>query len=105
MNETTEIKNFAIEIVSQMSTEDRARFNRDEWFEGVGNLQAGGMDHVSTDAILDAIEDQIGERWQLDTGTDGEDDVLLGTREDVEADILHHHDLDEMPSNWTLARL
>ena len=43
--------------------------------------------------------------WALDTGNDGEDDVLLGTLEEVELDLLHHFDLQEMPVHWTLEQL
>lgn len=42
--------------------------------------------------------------WILDTGTGGEDDVLLGvSREAVLADVLVHHDIEALPAGWTLA--
>ena len=44
--------------------------------------------------------------WSLDTGTDGEDEHgLIGTRDEVEADILHYHDLQELPAHWTLTEM
>jgi hypothetical protein len=45
----------ATEIVDQMSDDDRANFDRDEWFEGVSNMQASGWEHLDTDDILDEI--------------------------------------------------
>jgi hypothetical protein len=46
----------ATEIVHHMSDNDRANFDRDEWREGVSNMQAGGWEHLDTGDILDAIE-------------------------------------------------
>lgn len=44
--------------------------------------------------------------YKLDTGNDGCDEVLFGeSEEDVTADVLHHHDLDEMPEHWSLSLL
>jgi hypothetical protein len=40
--------------------------------------------------------------WVLDTGSDGEDDVLIGTREDVFQDICSLHDIREFPAHWRL---
>ena len=41
--------------------------------------------------------------WSLDTGNDGEDDMLIGEREDVIQDILYyHHDIESMPEHWEL---
>lgn len=41
--------------------------------------------------------------WALDTGSDGEDDVLIGSREDVFQDICSFHDgISEMPPHWRL---
>jgi len=43
----------------------------------------------------DLIEAQKkGEKlWSLDTGNDGEDDVLIGEKEDVIQEILYFHDI------------
>jgi hypothetical protein len=40
--------------------------------------------------------------WVLDTGPDGEDDVLIGSREDVFQDICSFHDTSEFPAHWHL---
>lgn len=44
------------------------------------------------------------EAWALDTGNDGEDDVIIGTKEECERDILYLNDLDKLPDHWTLNR-
>ena len=40
--------------------------------------------------------------WVLETGPDGEDDVLIGSREDVFQDICSLHDFSEFPPHWSL---
>ena len=40
--------------------------------------------------------------WRLDTGNDGEDDVLYGEYGAVLDDILYHYDIDELPKHWSL---
>jgi len=40
--------------------------------------------------------------WVLDTGLDGEDDVLIGSRTDVFQDICSFHDASELPAHWHL---
>jgi hypothetical protein len=40
--------------------------------------------------------------WALDTGSEGLDDHLIGTRVQVEADILFAYTLDSIPDEWTL---
>jgi len=40
--------------------------------------------------------------WVLDTGSDGEDDVMIGSREDVFQDICCFHDISEFPPHWHL---
>lgn len=40
--------------------------------------------------------------WALDTGPDGEDDVLIGSREDVFQDICSFNDVSELPRHWHL---
>lgn len=43
-------------------------------------------------------------RWKLDTGTDGcDEDELIGSRDEVMADVMHHHDLETWPEHWTLS--
>jgi len=45
-------------------------------------------------------------RYKLDTGNSGDDEVLEGeTRAEVLQDILHHHDIDELPDGWTLEEI
>jgi hypothetical protein len=47
--------------------------------------------------------------YALDTGNAGEDDVLIldpdETLEDLVAQILSHHELDQWPSDWSLDRV
>ena len=45
------------------------------------------------------------EVWALDTANQGDDDHLIGTRESVIADVLHHHELMELPAEWSLDRV
>ena len=40
--------------------------------------------------------------WVLDTGPDGEDDVLIGSREDVFQDICSFQGISELPVHWHL---
>lgn len=41
--------------------------------------------------------------FRLDTGNDGEDDVLIGaSREEVLQDVLRHHELKALPEHWEL---
>ena len=42
--------------------------------------------------------------WALDTDT-GDDDVLIGTLDEVLHDVLVHHELDQLPDSWSLDRL
>ena len=42
------------------------------------------------------------EVWALDTAGRGEDDHLIGTYSQVLADVLHHHEMDELPADWSL---
>mgnify|MGYP001113163474 CR=1 FL=1 len=39
--------------------------------------------------------------WALDTDT-GDDDVLIGLYDEVLHDVLVHHELDQLPENWSL---
>jgi hypothetical protein len=47
--------------------------------------------------------------FALDTGNAGEDDILIAEpgegREDVLADVLAHHEMAELPENWTLKEI
>lgn len=58
----------------------------------------------SASTIRDALADGL-PVWRLETGNDGEDDVLIGDYQDVVADILDHFDLDELPDHWFLERV
>ena len=40
--------------------------------------------------------------WVLETGQDGEDDVRIGSRENVFQDICSFHDMAELPPHWHL---
>jgi len=40
--------------------------------------------------------------WVLDTGPDGEDDVLIGNREAVFRTICSFNDITELPPHWHL---
>lgn len=42
--------------------------------------------------------------WTLDTGGAGEDDILIGTRAEVEADICDYLGRDDLPKGWTLTQ-
>jgi len=54
--------------------------------------------------ILKAV--QKGKRiFALDTGTDGEDDTLIGTYEKCLADTLHHFEIDRLPEHWELTEI
>lgn len=44
--------------------------------------------------------------WVLDTQTSGNDDILIGNdRDNLVADILLYHDLEEFPAEWTLPEI
>jgi hypothetical protein len=51
--------------------------------------------------IRDAIA-KGAEVWVLHTGPDREDDVLIGSREDVFHDMCYVHDTSEFPAHWHL---
>lgn len=59
------------------------------------------MKSHSNDELVAAFlaGDQI---WELDTGNDGEDDVLIGSKQEVEADLCHHFEFEELPGHWDL---
>ena len=41
--------------------------------------------------------------WALDTNS-GDDDVLIGKREEVTSDVLDHFDIEALPEGWELTR-
>ena len=45
------------------------------------------------------------EVWALDTANEGDDDQLIGTYTQVLSDVLHHHELEELPADWSLDRV
>ena len=45
------------------------------------------------------------EIWEFDSGNDGEDDILIGSRDEVEADLYRYFEIGSLRSDWTLARL
>lgn len=51
----------AREIVSQMSREDMENFDRNDWWEGVSNMQEGGWEYLDTSEILDEMKRLIAE--------------------------------------------
>jgi len=68
------------------------------------HLNETGKSHSDAEVRI-AIQKDLG-IWILDTGNDGEDDVLIDElyrgEEGIRDDILYHHDLDEWPEHWTL---
>ena len=60
---------------------------------------------MNREAILLKVS-ETGKRekvFRLDTGNYGEDDLLLGTsREEVLRNVLHHHEMEGLPEDWTL---
>jgi len=43
--------------------------------------------------------------WMLDTGTYGEDDMLIGEKEEVFGDILCYYEIEKLPDGWTLEEI
>ena len=43
--------------------------------------------------------------FELDTGTSGADDVLIGTREGCITDICAYHEVDSLPEGWELRQV
>lgn len=57
----------------------------------------------SKEEIIEALKKGI-PVWELDTGLDGHDDILIGgSYEDTIFDICHHFDLPELPEHWKLS--
>ena len=53
--------------------------------------------------VRDALA--AGEQAYLLNTTTGDDDVLLGSLEEVLQDILDHFELESLPSGWSLTRM
>jgi len=68
------------------------------------NIDVTSLKSHTEDEILAAHVDGQAV-WELDTDTAGEDDVLFGGRADVLADVLTHHEFDELPEGWELRPL
>ena len=43
--------------------------------------------------------------WALDTANQGDDDHIIGTYESVLSDVLNHHEMEELPEEWSLDRV
>ena len=43
--------------------------------------------------------------YALDTGNDGGDDTLIGTKEEILIDLCNYYDIREIPAYWTLERV
>ena len=54
--------------------------------------------------VADAIA-EVEQAWMLDTGSRGDDDVLVGSLEEVTSDLLEHFELDALPEGWELTRI
>lgn len=54
--------------------------------------------------VIAALEN-CSEVWALDTGNDGEDDTLIGSYAEVLRDVLAFHEMEELPSHWSLEKI
>ena len=43
--------------------------------------------------------------WKLNTGNDGEDDILIGEKAEVIADIRSYYEIENIPDDWTLTEI
>ncbi len=59
--------------------------------------------HLET-KIKEALKNGI-EVWELDSRNAGEDDVLIGTKEEVIADICAHLEIERLPKEWKLDKV
>lgn len=41
-------------------------------------------------------------KWKLETRSDGYDEILYGTYEECLRDVLHYHEMEELPEHWEL---
>lgn len=77
-------------------------------FDGPKGVWVVGIDsRDDLESTRDDVElvwtDASGYRWKLDTENDGcDEDELIGSRDQVMADVMHHHDLKLWPEHWTL---
>jgi hypothetical protein len=56
----------------------------------------------TVDELLKALYD--GERiCRLDSGSSGEDDLLIGDAHDVDVDVCSHFEIEEIPEGWEIA--
>ena len=63
------------------------------------------MNYRSYSRMVVSVALAAGEHaWALNTDT-GDDDVLLGSLEDVTGDVLDHFELEALPSGWELTRI
>ena len=45
------------------------------------------------------------EIWEFDSMNDGEDDILIGSRREIESDLCHYFEIPALKPYWTLTRL
>jgi len=45
------------------------------------------------------------EAWMLDTGSQGDDDVLIGDKGEVTRDLLDYFDVPSLPEGWSLVHM
>ena len=43
--------------------------------------------------------------WRLDTGNNGEDDILIGEYGDVVDAVLNYHGIETLPKRWELEEI
>lgn len=58
-SQTITAQTAALEIVAQMSDDDRASYDRDAWLEGVSLMLDGEWAHLTEDDVLDAIDAEL----------------------------------------------
>ena len=55
----------------------------------------------SIEEILEAYE--RGEKvYSLDSGNSGEDDILIGEKNEIIRNLCDYHEFDELPEHWAL---
>ena len=45
------------------------------------------------------------ELWKLDTGNTGDDDMLIGSYDEVLSDVLYYHEVDALPFGWSITKV
>jgi len=58
----------------------------------------------SMEEISDAIQEGK-EVYELDTNCSGEDDILIGSYDEVLSDVLNFYELEALPKNWELVKI